>query len=62
VRLATKFKPRGIVVQQQVRLAHALHGLGDRRAMGKLVAELLPELDRLGLRGIARDLRTLRAS
>lgn len=62
VRLATKFKPRGIVVQQQVRLAHALRGLGDRRALEKLVAELLPEMDRLGLRGIARDLRALLAA
>jgi tRNA A-37 threonylcarbamoyl transferase component Bud32/tetratricopeptide (TPR) repeat protein len=62
VRLAKQFKSRGIVVQQQARLAHALHGLGDRRAAQKLVRELLPEVERLGMRGIARDLRALIAS
>lgn len=62
VRLATKWKTRGLVIQQQVHLANALHELGDRRALEKLVAELLPEVERLGLRGIAHELRALLAT
>ena len=47
---------------QQVDLARALHEVGERRELEKLIAELLPEAERLGLRGIARDLRKLRAT
>lgn len=59
VRMATEWNMRGLRIQQQAHLAAALHGAGDRRALEKLVAELLPEVERLGLRGIARDLRGL---
>lgn len=48
---------------QRVDLAKALDRLGgDRREVEKLVAELLPEAERLGLHGLARDLRKLRAT
>jgi hypothetical protein len=55
-------KPRGAVIRQQTFLANALRGAGQRRAMAKLIAELLPEVERHGLRGIARELRTMLAS
>ena len=59
VDLAAKLKPRGAVIRQQTFLANALRGAGQRRAMEKLIAELLPEVERHGLRGIARELRAL---
>ena len=62
VRMALKLETRAAVMQQQVDLAKALHGLGDRREAEKLVAELLPEAERVGLHGLARDLRKLRAT
>ncbi len=62
VRLAMKSEPPRVVILEQVDLAKALHGLGDRREMEKVIAELLPEAERLGLRGIARDLRKLGAT
>jgi hypothetical protein len=62
VRIATEWNARGLVIAQQFYLAEALHGAGDRRALEKLVAEMLPEVERHGLRGIARDLRALLAS
>ena len=62
LRMAMKLETRAAVLQQQVDLAKALHGLGERREAGKLTAELLPEAERLGLRGLARDLRKLRAT
>jgi len=62
VRMAMKLETRGAVMQQRVELAKALHGLGDHREVEKLIAELLPEAERLGLRGIARDLRKLLAT
>ena len=62
VRMAMKLAPRGPVMRQQLDLAKALHEHGDRREAAKLIAELLPEAERLGLRGMARDLRKLLAS
>jgi tetratricopeptide (TPR) repeat protein len=62
VRMAKTLESRGAVMQQQVELAKALDGAGDRREVAKLIAELLPEAERLGLRGMARDLRKLRAA
>ena len=62
IRKATGWKARGLMIAQQAGLARALHGAGDRAGLETLVAELLPEVDRLGLRGIARDLRALLAS
>ena len=62
VRIATEWNARGLVIRQKANLAGALHGAGDRRALEALVAELLPEVERHGLRGIARDLRALLAS
>jgi serine/threonine-protein kinase len=61
IRIATEWDARGLRINQQYFLAEALHGSGDRRAFETLVAELLPEAERLGLRGIARDLRALQA-
>lgn len=62
VRIATEWDARGLVIAQQFYLAEALHGAGDRLALEKLTAEILPEVERNGLRGIARDLRALLAS
>ena len=62
LRMAKGFNAPGVMVREQVHLAEALHGAGDRRALEKLVAELLPEVERHGLRGIARQLRALIAS
>jgi tetratricopeptide (TPR) repeat protein/predicted Ser/Thr protein kinase len=62
LRMATGSNARGQVITQQFYLAEALRGAGDRRALEKLVAEMLPELERLGLRGIARRLRAFLAS
>jgi tRNA A-37 threonylcarbamoyl transferase component Bud32 len=61
IRIATEWDARGLRINQQYFLAEALHGAGDRRAFEKLVAEMLPEAERLGMRGIARDLRALQA-
>jgi hypothetical protein len=62
VRIASEWNERGLVIDQQTYLASALHGAGQRRALEELVAGLLPECERYGLRGIARDLRALLAS
>jgi len=62
VRMASAWKAPGMVIDQQTWLAKSLHGAGDRRELEKLVAEILPECERRGLRGIARDLRALLAS
>jgi serine/threonine-protein kinase len=62
VRMATQWKTPGLRIEQQIHLAVALHGSGDRPAMEKLVAALLPEVEHLGLRGNARELRALLAA
>lgn len=62
VRMTTEWKERGLVVTEQLYLAEALHGAGDRRALEALVADMLPEVERRGLRGVARRLRALLAS
>jgi hypothetical protein len=61
VRLVSGWNARGLVITQQLYLAEALHGAGDRRALEALVAEVLPQAERYGLRGVARRLRTLLA-
>jgi tetratricopeptide (TPR) repeat protein len=62
VRIAAKGNARGVLIAQQVHLAEALHGAGDRRGVEKLVAGLLPEVERHDLRSVARELRALLAS
>ena len=62
VRLVRGWNARGLVITQQMYLAEALHGAGDRRALEALVAEMLPEAERHGLRGVARRLRELLAA
>jgi hypothetical protein len=62
VRIARQGNARGVVIGQQVRLAEALRGAGERAALEKLVTGMLPEVERFGLRGIARTLRALLAS
>ena len=57
--MARHWDARGVVIGQQVHLAEALHRAGEDAAMRKLVTAMLPEVDRAGLRGIARDLRAL---
>src|SRR6185369_16084894 len=59
VRMATGWNARGIMLEQQTHLAHALRQAGERRALEKLVAGMLPEVESHGLRGIARELRAL---
>ncbi|MFL6248408.1 MAG: protein kinase domain-containing protein [Thermoanaerobaculia bacterium] len=59
VRIAKKWNARGLLIQQQTHLAYALKGAGERRALEKLIAEMLPEVERLGLRGTARELRAM---
>ena len=62
VRMAGEWNARGVVIRQQTQLAKALHHAGDRRALETLVAGMLPEVDRHGLRGVARELRALVSS
>jgi serine/threonine protein kinase/tetratricopeptide (TPR) repeat protein len=62
VRMATEWKARGLVIEQQINLADALRGAGDRRGLEKLVAQMLPEVERNGLRGVAHELRAMLAS
>jgi tRNA A-37 threonylcarbamoyl transferase component Bud32 len=59
LRMAKGWNARGVVILEQVHLAEALHGAGERRALEKLVAEMLPDVERYGLRGIARELRAM---
>jgi len=62
IRIAAKWETPGLAIDERVGLARALHGMGRRRELEKLVAEMLPEVERLGLRGVARDLRALVAT
>ncbi len=62
IRMATEWNLHGVVIEQQSELAVALHHAGERRALDKLLAELMPELERRGLRGLARGLRAELAS
>jgi tetratricopeptide (TPR) repeat protein len=62
VRMATSWHSPGVIVRQQAHLAVALHRAGDRRALETLVAAMMPEVERHGLRGIARELRALLAA
>ena len=59
IRMASEWNAAGLLMHERVGLARALHGMGNRRELEQLVAQLLPEVDRLGLRGDARDLRAL---
>ncbi|HEX7830302.1 MAG TPA: hypothetical protein VF787_11635, partial [Thermoanaerobaculia bacterium] len=59
LRLVSGWDARGLVISQQLYLAEALHGAGERRALEALVAEMLPEVEQRGLRGVARRLRAL---
>ncbi len=61
LRMALEWNARGVVIEQQTHLAMAFHHGGDRRALEKLIAELMPEVERHGLRGLARGLRALLA-
>ena len=62
LRMAEEWNARGVVIEQQTHLAVALHEAGDRRALEKLVGEMMPEVERHGLRGVERELRALLAS
>jgi serine/threonine protein kinase len=59
IRLAREWESAGLLMEERLGLARALHGAGNRRELEALVAEMLPEVERLGLRGHARDLRAL---
>jgi len=59
VRMTTEWQDRGLAITEQTHLAEALHGAGERRALETLVDEMLPEVERHGLRGVARRLREL---
>jgi hypothetical protein len=60
--MAQGWNSQGLVIMQQAHLAEALHHAGQRKALEKLVAEMLPVADRYGLRGITRDMRALLAT
>ena len=60
--MAREWNSPGLLMEERLGMARALHGMGNRRELEKLVAEMLPEVERLGLRGHARDLRALLAS
>jgi tetratricopeptide (TPR) repeat protein len=62
VRMTTEWQDQGLLVTEQMHLAEGLRAAGDRRALEALVAEMLPEVERHGLRGVARRLRALLAS
>lgn len=62
VRITTEWKDGGLMVTEQMYLAEALHGAGERRALEALVEEMLPEVERRGLRGVARNLRAMLVS
>jgi serine/threonine-protein kinase len=59
LRMAEAWKMNGVVLEQQTHLAVAYQRSGDRRALEKLVAEMMPKVESHGLRGIARELRAL---
>ena len=61
IAMASEWKLAALVMEERLGLARALHGAGDRRELDALVAELLPQVEQLGLRRIARDLRALSA-
>jgi hypothetical protein len=49
------------MIDQRLGLARALAGAGERRELETVARGLLPELDRLGLHGPAKDMRNLLA-
>lgn len=57
--LAREWNSAGLLLEERLGLARALHGAGNRREVETLVGEMLPEVERLGLRSHARDLRAL---
>jgi ATP/maltotriose-dependent transcriptional regulator MalT len=57
--MAREWDSAGLLMEERLGLARALHGMQSRRELEKLVGEMLPEVERLGLRGHARDLRAL---
>jgi hypothetical protein len=60
--MALEWNARGVVIEEQTHLAVALHQAGDRRALEKLVGEMMPEVQRHDLRGVERELRALLAA
>ncbi len=62
IRIATGWQTTGLLINQRLGLARALQGLGHRAELEKLVGDLLPQAERLGLHGVSRDLRTLLAA
>jgi hypothetical protein len=57
--MAREWDSAGLLMEERLGLARALHGIGTRGELEKLVAEMLPMVERLGLRSHARDLRAL---
>lgn len=51
VRMASAWNAPGLRIDQQMYLAKALHGAGERGELEKLVGELLPECERHGFAG-----------
>ncbi len=62
VKMAEEWNAKGLLLDQRVGLARALAGAGERKELEELAGELLPELDRLGLHGPARQVRELLAT
>lgn len=62
IAMASEWKLAALVMEERLGLARALHGAGESRERDALVAELIPQVEQLGLRRVARDLRALSAA
>lgn len=59
IRMASAWNVQAALIGEQVHLAEALKGAGRRRELETLVNGMVPELERSGLHGVARELRAM---
>jgi tRNA A-37 threonylcarbamoyl transferase component Bud32/tetratricopeptide (TPR) repeat protein len=59
IRMATAWNVKAALIGEQVHLAEALKAAGQRRALETLVNGMVPDLERSGLHGVARELRAM---
>ncbi len=59
IRMATAWNVKAALIGEQVHLAEALKAAGRRRELETLVNGMLPDLERSGLHGVARELRAM---
>ena len=62
IRMAREWSSAGLLLDERLGLARALAGSGRSAELERLLAELLPEAERHGLRAAERELRALGAS